>query len=287
MAQPKSCGGPLVTVGCEFGSLDPQAITWPSRSPQQLCWVGQYKSLWSSSYSTEPSSVLKPVIQPCVAVVRMCSSLQPLELASWFTKPSSVTLFSAPHFSHGHSSSFSQLYLVSEACRAAGLKNQKIFTVEDGSGFSHQLPWLKQVPAALGEKLLAIKLLPVRRASWKLSVFNILMKSAIKILTTRLVAFQWHVLHLSPLLMACKSDQRLQNAAETHISGFFTPQNEERKEGGRKDKTPSVCCWVNSFRQLLGCHFPSGGECPQGDLFRRKLLRYNYPAPAMPVYFLV
>lgn len=37
MAWPKSCRGPLVIDGCESGSLDPQAITWPSRSPEQLC----------------------------------------------------------------------------------------------------------------------------------------------------------------------------------------------------------------------------------------------------------
>lgn len=155
--------------------------------------------------------------------------------------------FPASYFSLGHSSLFSQLHLVSKPCGAAGLKNQKIFTVEDGSGFSHQLPWLKQVPAALGEKLLTIKLLPVRRASWKLSVFNILMKSAIKILTTRLVAFQWHVLHLSLLLMVCKSDQRPQNAAETHISGILTPQNEEGKGGGRGETKLKVCAveWIH------------------------------------------
>jgi len=84
-----------------------------------------------------------------------------------------------PCFSLGHSCLFSQFHLVLKAYGAAGLKPE-IITVEDGSGVSHQLPWLKLVPTALGEKLLVIKLLPVRRASWKLSAFNILMKSIIK-----------------------------------------------------------------------------------------------------------
>lgn len=84
-----------------------------------------------------------------------------------------------PCFSLGHSCLFSQLHLVLKTDGAAGLKPE-IITVEDGSGVSHQLPWLKLVPTALGEKLLVIKLLPVRRASWKLSAFNILMKSIIK-----------------------------------------------------------------------------------------------------------
>lgn len=47
--------------------------------------------------------------------------------------------------------------------------------------------------------------------------------------------------------MVCKSDQRLQNAAETHISGIFTPQNEEGKGGwGEKDKTPK-CVLLSEF----------------------------------------
>lgn len=38
--------------------------------------------------------------------------------------------------------------------------------------------------------------------------------------------------------MVCESDQRLQNATETHILGILTPQYEEW--GGEKAK-PEVC----------------------------------------------
>lgn len=133
---------------------------------------------------------MKPVIQPCAAVGGCSHPCSPWtqqadlqsQVLSLYSLHRTFPLVTPPCF---HSSIW-----FPKLAEQQDLKNQKIFTVEDGSGFSHQLPWLMQVPAALGEKLLAIKLLPVRRASWKLSVFNILMKSTIKILTTRLVAFQ-------------------------------------------------------------------------------------------------
>lgn len=242
-------GGPLTMVGCGPWSPDPQIITRSSRSSQLFCPVSfggrcvvDVNHHGALAAAPELSSASKAAIHPCVAIVKMCLSLLSLELMSWLLKASPSTLFPVPYFSFGCSSLFSELHLVLKAYGAAGLQTSKIITVEDGSAFFHQLPWLKQVPAALGEKLLAIKLLPVRKASWKLSVFNILMKSTIKTLTTRLVAFQWHVLHLSLLFSVWKSDQRLQKAAETCISGILTPQ--KWRGGGIKKAKPRVSAGV-------------------------------------------
>lgn len=185
-------------------SLSPQDHhSYSSKCNLEAGVCGRCKSLeLSLQPELRQSSILqwKKVIRPhaCVAVVKMLSSLQSLELTYWFLTVNSFTLLPVPCFSFGHSCLLSQLHLVLRAYGAAGLKPE-IITVEDGSGFSHQLPWLKPVPAALGEELLVIKLLPVRRASWKLSAFNILMKSIIKIPTTKLLAFQRHFLHLFPL----------------------------------------------------------------------------------------
>lgn len=68
----------------------------------------------------ELSFTSKPVIRPCVAVVKMRSSLQSLELTRLFLKANPFTLFPDPY-----SSLFSQLHLVLKAYGAAGLKNQK------------------------------------------------------------------------------------------------------------------------------------------------------------------
>lgn len=71
------------------------------------------------------SFALKPVIHPRVAVVKMHSSLQSLELTRLFLKVNPFTLFPVSYFSFGDSSMFSQLHLVLKAYGAAGLKNQK------------------------------------------------------------------------------------------------------------------------------------------------------------------
>lgn len=125
-------GGPLTVVGCESWFPDPQTITGSSRSWQLLCWVSfggrcvaDVNHCGALAAASEMSFALEPVIHPCVAVVKMCSSLQSLELTSWFLKANPFTLFPVPDFAFGSSSLFSQLHLVLKAYGAAGLKNQK------------------------------------------------------------------------------------------------------------------------------------------------------------------
>lgn len=90
-------------AGCEPWVPDPQTITWSSRSSQLLCQtsfggrhVVDVNHGGALAAAPKLSFALKPVIHPRVAVVKMCSSLQSLELTRLFLKANPFTSFPVP-----------------------------------------------------------------------------------------------------------------------------------------------------------------------------------------------